>query len=98
MARLWFSVIGIPNQGITVRVHHGNRYEEQPEILKKIKELINTGQRSSLRTLTQEFPQDLRAIEALDNLLSHYRIKDADGIHWSGPYCHTIHIYVCSKS
>ena len=41
MARLWFSVIGIPNQGITVRVHHGNRYEEQPEILKRIKEFIN---------------------------------------------------------
>jgi hypothetical protein len=48
MARLWFSVIGVPNQGITVRVHHGNRYEEQPTILEKIKELINTGKRSSL--------------------------------------------------
>jgi len=90
MNELWFSVAYVDR--IVIRVHTRCLLKKKPAILQKLLGLLRSGEKNAMRILTQEFPKDSKTIEALDNLLGHYRIANVNGIHWNSERGHSIHI------
>ena len=96
MNELYFVVVEIVGH-IVIKVYippgaHG----EEPEILKRMVEVLNKHQAGSLQELIGEFPKNRLTIIALDiQLFAYgYKIKEVPGIHWSDTKGHSIHI-VC---
>lgn len=92
MSKLWFDVRASNNLIVDV-FFRGPTYEEKPEILLKLAELLRKNDKP-VRVLAGDFPEDAEIIFALDHLLTQYKIISVNGIGWNCKDGHFIYIFI----
>lgn len=90
---LWLAVFAYED-GILVRIHVCASPEPKPLNLVKLLSILREG--GAILTLADEFPQDLKILQALQKILSLGAIKpdSISGIHWGSDNGHSVHVEI----